>query len=216
MTDSIAELTARLKTEYESAREAFRRGVLYAMNCGDLLNEIKAKLGYGNWEHWLKTESPVSPRTARRYQYLANNKAKLEASLPNLADLTVSAAEQLIRTRGKYQSCETVNEELRKISKGVWDKATVGLSEASEVAPEQQLAPEGFTVKGEMRTIAPQVLDMQDDVLLAEAERDLEHFQFRYEAWPQLVQGARRLRAKIARIREEAKAKAATRLRIVH
>ena len=91
MTDTIAELTARLKTEYESAREMFRRGVLHAMNCGDLLNEIKAELGFGHWEHWLKTESPVAPRTARRYQYLANNRAKLEANLPNLADLTVYA-----------------------------------------------------------------------------------------------------------------------------
>ena len=111
MTETIAELTARLKTEYESANEMFRRGALHALDCGALLNQIKSRLGHGNWEHWLETECPISPRTARRYQYLANHRAKLEASLPNLADLTVSAAEQLIRTRGKYQSCETVNED---------------------------------------------------------------------------------------------------------
>jgi len=187
MTDTIAELTARLKAEHESACEAFRRGVLYAMNCGDLLNEIKAKLGYGNWEHWLKTESPVAPRTARRWQRLANHRAEIEANLPNLADLTVSAAEQLILSRDKYESCR-----------------------------KQAKSHPSITVKNDTRTIASQILDMQDDVLLAEAERDLEVFQFRYEAWPQLVQGARELRAMVARIRKkEVKAKAAT-PRIVH
>jgi hypothetical protein len=97
MTETIAELTARLKAEHESACEAFRRGVLHAVHCGGLLNEIKAELGFGHWEHWLKTESPVAPRTARRYQYLAHNRATLEANLPNLANLTVHAAERFLK-----------------------------------------------------------------------------------------------------------------------
>ena len=112
----------------------------------------------------------------------------------------MSAAEKLIPTRVKYES---------------YEKEPISFADAVCYPRKQQLATEGFTVKGETRTIAPQIFDMQDE-LLAEAERDLEDFEFRYEAWPQLVQGARELRAMVARIRKkEAKAKAAT-PRIVH
>ena len=203
MTDTIAELTARLKTEYESAREMFRRGAVHALNCGALLNRIKAELAHGKWLLWLASECPINSRTAQRWQRLANHRAQIEelAKTTDLADLAVSAAEKLIATRGKYESDE---------------KEPMSFADAVCYPRKQQLVPEGFTVKGETRTIATQILDMQDE-LLAEAERDLEDFEFRYEAWPQLVQGARELRAMVTRIRKkEAKAKATTLLRTVH
>ena len=185
MTDSIAELTARLKTEYKSACEAFRRGAVHALNCGALLNEIKAKLGYGNWEHWLATESPVSPRTARRYQYLANNIAKLEASLPNLADLTVHAAEQFLKDE-RLAECESYDSTPSR-------PITYGVRKRREplVAGQERVIPGG----------PERVIPLAQDIVLAEAERELKGFEFRYRAWPQLVQGARKLRAEVTEIR---------------
>ena len=188
MTETIAELTARLKAEHESACEAFRRGVLHAMNCGDLLNEIKAKRGFGRWEHWLETECPISPRTARRYQHLAHNRAKLEANLPNLADLTVYAAERFLKDE-RLAECESYD------STPPSRPITCGVRKRREplVAGQERVIP----VTGGPERVIP----LAPDILLAEAERELEDFEFRYRAWSQLVQGARKLRAEVTEIR---------------
>ena len=209
MTETIAELTARLKTEYESAREMFRRGAVHALNCGALLNEIKAELGFGHWEHWLKTESPVAPRTARRYQYLANNKAKLEANLPNLADLTVYAAEQFLKDE-RLAECQSYDSTppSRPITYGVRERRKPLV--AGPIFPVQEHV---IPLTGGPEPVVP----LAQDTVLAEAERELEGFEFRYRAWPELVQGARELRAKVARIRKEGKGQSSKhRLRIVH
>ena len=53
LSNSLADLAARIKAEHEATAIAMRRGVEHAMAAGDLLLEAKAQLKHGEWLPWL-------------------------------------------------------------------------------------------------------------------------------------------------------------------
>jgi hypothetical protein len=102
-TATNQEMADHIKTAHAAVLEATRNVVLRAIAVGELLNNMKEKVGHGTWNSWRKTYCPDIPeRTAQRYMELAENKPKLEAILQTksakLANLTISEALQLIKS----------------------------------------------------------------------------------------------------------------------
>ena len=96
LSNSLADLAARIKAEHEATAIAMRRGVEHAMAAGDLLLEAKAQLKHGEWLPWLAAHCHIPERTARLYMRLALNRAELDHQIGNVADLTVRGAVALL------------------------------------------------------------------------------------------------------------------------
>jgi hypothetical protein len=96
LSNSLADLAARIRKEHEAASIAMRRTVEHAMAAGDLLLEAKTQLKHGQWLPWLKGNCALSDRTARLYMSLAKGRSTVEAEIGNVADLTVRRAVALV------------------------------------------------------------------------------------------------------------------------
>ena len=96
LSNSLADLAARIKAEHEATAIAMRRGVEHAMAAGDLLLEAKAQLKHGAWLPWLAAHCHIPERTARLYMRLALTGRKLHHQIGNVADLTVRGAVALL------------------------------------------------------------------------------------------------------------------------
>jgi hypothetical protein len=51
--------------------------VTKAVRAGELLTELKLRVGHGSWRTWVESNLRFSYRTARRYLYIYNNRDKL-------------------------------------------------------------------------------------------------------------------------------------------
>jgi hypothetical protein len=91
-SNSLADLAARIKREYEASSAAIKRGLDHAIACGSLLIEAKAQLPHGKWLPWLHAHCGVPERSAQLYMRLARNADEIR----NVADLTVREAATLI------------------------------------------------------------------------------------------------------------------------
>jgi hypothetical protein len=96
LSNSLADLAARIRIEHEGARAAVRRGIQHAMAAGDLLIEAKAQLKHGQWLPWLRDHCSMPDRTARLYMRLAKGRGVLEAENGNVADLSLRGALDLL------------------------------------------------------------------------------------------------------------------------
>jgi Protein of unknown function (DUF3102) len=97
LSNSLADLAARIRAEHEGARTAVKRGTEHAITCGELLIEAKGQLEHGQWAQWLIEHCEMSGRTARLYMQLARKRAELvEAENGNVANLSVRGALALI------------------------------------------------------------------------------------------------------------------------
>ena len=56
-------LAAEIKNEHKAVSAALQRGVIHAMNAGDLLIEAKAHLKHGQWLPWVAKNCAFSERT---------------------------------------------------------------------------------------------------------------------------------------------------------
>src|ERR1700730_13731457 len=92
LSNSLADLAARIRTEHEAAGGALKRSLQHAVAAGDLLIEAKAQLRHGQWLPWLSEHCQIPERTARLYMRLAKNKIEIG----NVADLTVRGAVALL------------------------------------------------------------------------------------------------------------------------
>lgn len=66
-------LATEIREEHEQATHAFRRAVQHAVRCGELLEEVKARMPHGAWLPWLDEHFPASRRTAQGYMRLARS-----------------------------------------------------------------------------------------------------------------------------------------------
>jgi hypothetical protein len=108
LSNSLADLAARIRGEHEAASMALRRTVEHAMAAGDLLLEAKEQLKHGQWLSWFSDNCAISDRTARLYMTLARNRGTIEPEIGNVADLTVRQAVALVtvpRSHAKRLAC---------------------------------------------------------------------------------------------------------------
>jgi hypothetical protein len=71
VSNSLADLAARIKVEHDACTEAEKRGLQHAAAAGKMLIEAKAQLKHGQWLPWLRDHCSLSERKAQRYMAIA-------------------------------------------------------------------------------------------------------------------------------------------------
>lgn len=79
---SEVELTPveRINAEHRACEVAAHSAVEHAINAGELLTEVKAELGHGEFGTWLEANFEGTARSAQTYMKLARNRDALEAN----------------------------------------------------------------------------------------------------------------------------------------
>lgn len=97
-------LTAAIRQEHEAASTAARSALGHALEAGRLLAEAKRKIPHGSWESYVKDSCSIAPRTARLYQRLHRNRARL-GNRQHVAELNVRQAARLLeRPKAKAET----------------------------------------------------------------------------------------------------------------
>jgi hypothetical protein len=96
LSNSLADLVARIRAEHEATAAALKSSVEHAMTAGDLLIEAKAQLKHGEWLPWLAEHCEMSERTAQLYMRLACERPMIESKAQHVADLNLRGAVALM------------------------------------------------------------------------------------------------------------------------
>lgn len=97
LSNSLADLSARIRVEHHATSAALKSSVEHAMAAGDLLIEAKELVPHGQWLPWLAENCELSERTAQLYMRTAKNREAIELQIRNgVADLTLNEAAALL------------------------------------------------------------------------------------------------------------------------
>jgi hypothetical protein len=101
LSNSLADLAARIRAEHEACIAGLRRSVEHAITVGKLLVEAKLLLKHGQWLPWLSEHCAMSERTAQLYMRTARHREAIEQEAgeiksAGLADLTLEGAAKLL------------------------------------------------------------------------------------------------------------------------
>src|SRR5260370_4403754 len=97
LSNSLADLAARIRIEHEATDAALKSSVEHAMAAGDLLIEAKGQVSTGQWLPWLTDHCAMSERSAQLYIKIAKNRETIENQIRNdVADLTLGQAAALM------------------------------------------------------------------------------------------------------------------------
>jgi hypothetical protein len=106
VSNSLADLAARIRTYHDATITALRNSVINAMAAGDLLIEAKLQLRqHGAWLPWLAS-CGLSERTSQRYMRLARNRTIIEAKSDTVSDLGIRGALALLAVPRKLGTDE--------------------------------------------------------------------------------------------------------------
>jgi Protein of unknown function (DUF3102) len=86
MTDIVHtddDLVREINTEHGHVETHKRSAIKHAIRCGELLLEMKQRVGHGNWLSWVEENFQASERTARNYMEIAKS-----AAVADLSDAT--------------------------------------------------------------------------------------------------------------------------------
>ncbi len=78
MTDLVRtddELAREINTEHGHVEAYKHNTIQHAIRCGELLLEMKQRVGHGNWLAWVEEHFEASERTARNYMEIAKSAA---------------------------------------------------------------------------------------------------------------------------------------------
>jgi len=78
----MEDATQRANDLASKAHDAIQQVVWHAIECGELLQQIKRHLGHGGWLQWLREDWQHSERTAERYMQVAANRSLIEKEQP--------------------------------------------------------------------------------------------------------------------------------------
>jgi Protein of unknown function (DUF3102) len=97
LSNSLADLSARIKAEHRATSDALRSSVEHSMAAGDLLIEAKELVPHGQWLPWLAQNCELSERSSQLYMRTAKNREAIELQIRNgVADLTLNEAAALL------------------------------------------------------------------------------------------------------------------------
>ena len=85
---SLTQLAEQINAEHEATEATARASIQHARAAGELLGQVKAQVGHGNWLPWLREHCQFSERTARRYMQISDQWADL-ANRTRVADLSL-------------------------------------------------------------------------------------------------------------------------------
>lgn len=123
----LTELETCIKEEFQELEESMKKSLLHAKRIGDLLNEARPHIKYGNWEAWVERNFPFTVRTARNYIAIAKSWEWISKT-ENFSDLLLGDA--LNRIRAKKAQKEGIETSDAKNQNGLLGAAPVtGLKE---------------------------------------------------------------------------------------
>ena len=93
---NLATLANEINDLHDRAIEAATTAIEHARACGELLNQVKARLGHGNFLPWLEENCRVKPRQAQKFMKLAREGAAIEAKCASNAHLTIDSVLRLL------------------------------------------------------------------------------------------------------------------------
>src|SRR5438128_1127159 len=95
----LLKLAREINRSHAKAVEATQTSIQYAIECGEMLIDVRDNCPYGKWEPWIAEHCPdISKETARLYMRLAKkeNRAKLEKAAAEtgnaVTDLSIRGA----------------------------------------------------------------------------------------------------------------------------
>jgi hypothetical protein len=91
-TAELDDYAQRIDHEVTMAERNYKDAVQHAINAGELLTEVKARLKHGQWQPWLAANFPGSATTARNYMRLAANQQRV-AVLPTVREAVALLSE---------------------------------------------------------------------------------------------------------------------------
>jgi hypothetical protein len=100
--NELKELAARINAIHHNIEEHFKKSLQLAIEIGEDLTLIKAKIGHGKFGRFVEENLDFKDRTARNYMNLFRNKDQLISA--NVSDL--SSAYKLLKNGGKNQESE--------------------------------------------------------------------------------------------------------------
>jgi hypothetical protein len=109
LSNSLADLAARIRTEHEATASTLQRSVEHAMAVGDLLTEAKRRVKHGRWLPWLSEQCGFSQRTAQLYMRIAKGRAAIEAKIRGgVADLNLNQAAAVLGWRNASADSDAI------------------------------------------------------------------------------------------------------------
>lgn len=96
MSNRLPVLAAQISFLNRRLRKANSVAVASAIKSGHALIEAKSLVKHGEWLSWLSVNCDMSDRTARLHMRLAEHESELKGKTATIADLTASAAAELI------------------------------------------------------------------------------------------------------------------------
>lgn len=66
------EIIDRINSEHAACVGSFKQSLEHAINCGNLLREIRLRTAHGEWRTWIDEHFTASQRTADVYMQVAN------------------------------------------------------------------------------------------------------------------------------------------------
>ena len=94
---SDEDLVREINTEHGHVETHKRNTVQHAIRCGELLLEMKRRVGHGNWLAWVGEHFDASERTARNYMEIAKSAAVADLS----DDTTMRSALRALTSRSQ-------------------------------------------------------------------------------------------------------------------
>lgn len=66
------EIISRIEEEHQACASSFAKSLEHAINCGNLLREVRLQAAHGEWRKWIDENFSASQRTAEVYMQLAD------------------------------------------------------------------------------------------------------------------------------------------------
>jgi hypothetical protein len=92
---SLSQLAERINSEHEATEANARASIQHARAAGELLLQVKAQVGHGNWLAWVQHHCQFSERMARRYMKIADRWTEL-ANRTRASDFSVREGLRLL------------------------------------------------------------------------------------------------------------------------
>ncbi len=100
-------LAHEINTEHGHVETHKRNTIKHAIRCGELLLEMKQRVGHGNWLAWVEKHFEASERTARNYMEIAKSAAVADLQ----DDTTMRSALRALTSRSESKAARLQPEE---------------------------------------------------------------------------------------------------------
>lgn len=101
---SLSQMALQINSEHDSTEANARASIRHARSAGELLRQVKAQVGHGNWLPWIQEHCHFSERTARAYMRIAERWVEL-SKRQHVADLSLREGLRLLSNVDEAKEC---------------------------------------------------------------------------------------------------------------